>query len=87
MPSPALAALATLRWLAEGRAGIGAAAALQKQQEAAAVGAGQCRCSLPSSHRLRKVVVCCLVSVFCRRARSGLGLHLCVRMCIRLQIR
>jgi len=38
--SPALAVLAALRWLAEGRAAFGAAA-LQKQQEAAAVGAGE----------------------------------------------
>jgi hypothetical protein len=37
--SPALAVLATLRWLAEGRAGF-RAAALQKQQQAVAVGAG-----------------------------------------------
>ena len=38
--SPALAVLAALRWLAEGGAAF-AAAALQKQQEAAAVGAGE----------------------------------------------
>ena len=40
MSSPALAVLATLRWLAEGRVSFGAAA-LQTQQEAAAVGAGE----------------------------------------------
>ena len=37
--SPALAVLAALRWLAEGRAAFGAAA-LQKQQEGAGEGFG-----------------------------------------------
>ena len=37
--SAALAVLATLRWLAEGRAGF-RSAALQKQQQAAAIGTG-----------------------------------------------
>lgn len=39
--SPALAVLATLLWLAEGRAGIVATAVLQKPQEASAVIDGQ----------------------------------------------
>ena len=53
--SPAVAVLAALRWLAEGRAGF-RASVLQKQQQAAPVGAGAILLSpgsVPSPHQRR----------------------------------